>query len=403
MTNYLSFIRLQWPLITFGFLSVFWGNIGQSFFLSWFGADIQRELSISASQYGLYYAIGTLASSAVVMTIGGVVDKYSPRLLVALLAIFLGLACVLMAQVASVFILCVTLFLLRLCGQGLLPHTAQTIMIRSFEQQRGKAISLASSGVAVGEAILPTIIIALIAWLGWRQSWYVFAASVVILYLPLSYWLLAQNASTKMSSSKIVKEGANDASGRKDVLKDWRFWLILPTSLAAPFLVTGVFIQQNFLLEQKMWSSALLACGFIVYGVSHWLSAMISGSLVDRYSAKSLLLYLPLPLLAALVTLVVFDRAWSVFAFMGMFGVGIGALNTVINAAWAEIYGTKAIGSIRAMMTSLMIFSTAAAPWLFGLMIEQGWNDSQLFGVLAWGMLLVVLLNVPAYLSFNNR
>ncbi|NLQ16418.1 MFS transporter [Marinomonas sp. M1K-6] len=403
MTNYLSFIRLQWPLITFGFLSVFWGNIGQSFFLSWFGADIQRELSISAAQYGLYYAVGTLASSAVIMIIGGMVDKYPPRLLIVILAVFLALACVLMAQLSSVLMLCVTLFLLRLCGQGLLPHTAQTIMIRSFEKQRGKAISLASSGVAVGEAILPSIIIALIAWLGWRHSWYVFAASVLVLYLPLGYWLLVKSALQKAPVRKAKKEEAGDASGRRDVLKDWRFWLILPTSLAAPFLVTGVFIQQNFLLEQKMWSSALLASGFIAYGVSHWFSAMVAGSLVDKFSAKSLLLYLPMPLLAALIILVIFDGAWSVFVFMTLFGTGIGALNTVINAAWAEIYGTKAIGSIRAMMTSLMIFATAASPLLFGLMIEQGWNDTQLFGLLAWGMLLVSILNVPAYLSFKKR
>lgn len=403
MTSYLSFVRQQWPLLTFGFITVFWGNIGQSYFLSWYGADIQRELSISASQYGFYYAISTLASSAVVMTVGGVVDKYSPRLLILVLGVFLALACILMAQAASALVLCAALFLLRLCGQGLLPHTAQTIMIRSFKQQRGKAISLASSGVAVGEAMLPTVIIALIAWLGWRQSWYVFAVSVLVLYLPLAYWFLMKSAFTVASSSNELREEAGGASGRKDVLKDWRFWLILPTSLAAPFLVTGVFIQQNFLLEQKNWSSALLASGFIAYGFSHWLSAMAAGSLVDRFSAKSLLPYLCIPLLAALLMLAAFKGIWSIFVFMGLFGVGIGTLGTVINAAWAEIYGTKAIGSIRSMMTSLMIFSTAAAPWLFGLMIERGWNDAQLFGFLFAIMVMVAALNIPAYVSFKKR
>jgi hypothetical protein len=39
MNSYLSFIRQQWPLLAFGFVTIFVGNFGPSFFLSWYGVD----------------------------------------------------------------------------------------------------------------------------------------------------------------------------------------------------------------------------------------------------------------------------------------------------------------------------------------------------------------------------
>lgn len=404
MNSYFDFIRKQWPLLAFGFVTIFVGNFGQSFFLSWYGADIQRDLAISAIDYGLTYAIATLCSSITIMFVGGMIDRWAVRAFTTLVAIVLALACLFMANVTSPTMLFFAFYALRLTGQGLLPHTAQTTMIRCYTQQRGKAISIAGSGVAVGEVILPTIAVLLISWLGWRTSWLTLSAVVVCVYLPIAFYLLSKTDQISKLAKKTRSEGkSNIKSGRREVIADWRFWAILPSTLAAPFVVTGVFIQQNFLLTEKMWSPTLLANSFIAYGVMHWLSSMVAGTMVDRYGAKRLLSWFMLPLISGLMTLTYLDQSWSAILFMTLFGLGIGASSPIINALWAEIYGTEHIGAIRSMMTSLMILSTAAAPWFFGLFIELGWSDKSFFGMLTAAMMVVALIILPAQRSFTKR
>jgi len=401
MSSYLYFIRQQWPLLSFGFLTVFIGNVGQSFFLSWFGADIQKDLLMSAIDYGMVYAIATLCSSITIMFVGGLIDKWNVRRCVTLVAIILTMACVVMSYVFSPIMLFFAFYMLRLAGQGLLPHTAQTTMIRSYSHQRGKAISLASSGVALGEVILPIMVVSIISFLGWRVSWLVFAVIVIFSYLPLAYFLLAKSPQIEsygiIENSKIKKESK---SGRRQVMSDWRFWAILPATLAAPFVVTGVFIQQNFLLTQKEWMPSLLANSFIAYGMMHWFSSMVAGSLVDKYSAKKLLPFMTIPLFLGLCVLSLCNQSWSAIVFMTLFGMGIGASSPVINSLWAEVYGTDHIGAIRSMMTSLMIFSTAASPWLFGLFIELGWTDQSLFGALSLATFIIGIMVLPAYRAY---
>lgn len=369
-------------------------------FLSWFGADIQKDLMMSAIDYGMIYAIATLCSSVTIMFVGGLVDKWNTRNFVTMIALVLAMACVLMSYVVTPIMLFFAFYMLRLTGQGLLPHTAQTTMIRSYSHQRGKAISLAASGVAFGEVILPILVVLLISLVGWRSSWLVFSVIVVLVYLPMAYSLLAKSPQIKSHTMARSNDSKVDVGGRRQVMRDWRFWTILPSTLAAPFVVTGVFIQQNFLLTQKEWTPSLLANSFIAYGLMHWFSSMITGSMVDKYSAKQLLPFISIPLFLGLVVLSLFDQNWSSVAFMTLFGMGIGASGPVVNALWAEAYGTEHIGAIRSMMTSLMIFSTAAAPWVFGLFIESGWTDKSLFGALSIALFVSGLMVLPAYRAY---
>ena len=79
MQRYWQFVASSWPLLAFGFVSIFWGNLGQSFFISWYGASIQDSLSLSAGAYGTVYSSATLLSSLVIMAFGGMIDRWPLR------------------------------------------------------------------------------------------------------------------------------------------------------------------------------------------------------------------------------------------------------------------------------------------------------------------------------------
>ncbi|WP_292256996.1 MFS transporter [Marinospirillum sp.] len=387
-------------MLAFGFITIFWGNLGQSFFISWYGAGIQASLNLDAASYGMLYGLATLGSGITVLLLGGLIDRWPLRRFVVFSALLLLLATASLAWVSSSLMLVCSFYLLRLAGQGLMPHTAQTTMARYFNHQRGKALSLSASGVPAGEVLLPLLAVVLLGWLGWQQSWWVFSASVLLIYLPLALWLLRR--APQADELRLTPASVASGLGRLALLRDWRFWCVVPAVLSGPFFITGIFIQQGFILQQQGWSAAWLAQCFIAYGVIHWVTALSAGQLVDRFTARRLLPWAQLPLLAALLVLALFSHPVSALVFMALLGASVGLSSPIGTALWAELYGTGRLGSIRSMMVAFMVLATAAAPWLMGGLIEQGWSLTEIFLLGSGGVVLVLMLLLPVTIHLNR-
>lgn len=406
MRDYLRFVRHNLALLTFGFMAVFTGNLGQSFFIAWFGAGIQESLELSAGAYGSAYSLATLCSAVTVIWAGGLIDQMPLRRYVILISLGLALALLVLSQTQSLPLLLLGFFLLRLFGQSLLPHTGSTTMSRYFRDGRGKALSLASSGMPIGEIVLPVIAVASIAWVGWQATYLGLSLAVILVMLPLFLWLLSKSPRLDETSSpdqvtaKSATSNNNDKpAGRGAVLRDYRFWLALPGLIAGPFLLTGLFIHQNFLLSQKGWSMNWLATCFIIYGAVHWGSSLVSGALVDRLRAPRMLPWILVPLLACMLTAAFVPGQWSAILMMALLGIAAGAMPPVTGSLWPEIYGTARLGAIRAMNLSIMVLSTAMSPVLFGYFIDRSASAAQLYGACAVFVavaLVMMCLSYPA-------
>ena len=100
--------------------------------------------------------------------------------------------------------------------------------------------------------------------------------------------------------------------------------------------------------------------------------ALALGPLVDRIGALRLLpFYLP-PLGLGLIVLAAFDHPAAALAYMAALGLTSGASTTVINSAWAEIYGVASLGAIRSLVASLLVVASALSPVLVGRAIDLG-------------------------------
>ncbi len=389
----------------FGLITVFWGNFGQSFFISWYGASFQQSLHLSATSYGSVYSIATLASGLLLMWIGVAIDRIPLHWFVVFIALGLFSAALMLWQTSTVANLVVGIFMLRFFGQGLLPHIAITTMTREFSIHRGKAVSIATSGVPLGEILLPSLAVLLIANLGWQKSWLVVGLSVPLLYLPCAQWLLSrsrQKAYAEDTASVVekVRRLIPKQGSRRTLLRDYRFWLALPAILAAPFIITGLFIHQGFFLPQMGWTPLLFASCFVFYGIAHWLSSMYTGALVDRFSGVQLLKYYPLPMCVGLLVPVLVRGDWVAYALMISVGLSIGAGSPIIGSLWVEVYGTQHIGAIRALISSLSVISTSVSPILFGYLIDSGISGHMLF---MWLGLYVVMAITLSLFSYSAR
>ena len=144
--------------------------------------------------------------------------------------------------------------------------------------------------------------------------------------------------------------------------------------LAMPWIATGVFVYQSFITESKEWGEYVIAQSFMVYSILSVITLLVSGFLIDKFTSRRLLVFMNIPLMIASLVLVFSDISISAFIFLGLIGISNGFANVLGSATWAEIYGVKHIGSIKALTTALMVFSTAFGTALFGLLIDAGYS-----------------------------
>jgi len=373
------FKSLSLKVIIFGFIFTFFSSFGQSFFLGMFNSSIREALSITHGQFGSIYASATLLSSIVLVWIGKKIDDVNILKFASYVTIFLSISCFIFSKISSVIFLFIGIFLMRLAGQGLTTHTATTTISRFFEKNRGRALSIGWLGLSLAEFILPVLIVFLLTFIEWRNLW-ISISLIVIIVLPIvSYTLVKEvklDTRENTNSAKDLKEIRQWK--RIEVLKDYRFYIICMTMLAMPWIATGSFVYQSFITTSKGWGPYIIAQSFMAYSIFSVITLFVSGFLIDKFTSRKLLIYMNIPLFFATIVLFYFDSPISSFFFLGLVGISNGLANVLGSSTWAEIYGVKYIGSIKALTTALMVFSTAFGTALFGILIDINFTIEQI-------------------------
>ena len=375
--------NLNFKVILFGFIFTFFSSFGQSFFLGLFNSSIRDALSISHGQFGSIYASATLLSSLILVWFGKKIDDINILNFSYLVIILLASSCFFFSNISSVYYLFLAILFMRFSGQGMMSHTATTTISRFFNRSRGKALSTSWFGLSTSEFILPVLIIYLLTIYEWRDIWIVISL-IVILFLPAASFLLVKNLNLESREiNNLENRGKNKIKDwkRVEVLKDYRFYIISANMLAMPWIATGTFVYQSFILESKNWGPYIIAQSFMVYSIMSVITLFVSGFLIDKFTSRKILLYMNLPLLLATIVIIYFNNPFTAFIFLGLIGISNGFANVLGSSTWAEIYGVKYIGSIKALTTALMVFSTAFGTAFFGILIDRGFSVEKIAAI----------------------
>ena len=389
------FKNLSLKVIVFGFIFTFFSSFGQSYFIGIFNSSIRADLSITHGQFGTIYASATLLSSLVLIWIRKKIDDMDVFKFSIFVIILLSFACYFFSTIKIVPLLFVGIFFLRLSGQGLMSHTATTTVARFFEKTRGKALSVTWLGLSAAEFIMPVLMVFLLTITSWRNLW-ISISIVVLILLPIISFLLVKKL--KLDSRENVKHHDEKIDTnikqwtRSEVIRDYRFYIVTLNMLSMPSIATGVFVYQSFIVSSKNWGPFIMAQSFMVYSILSVITLTISGFLIDRYTSRKLLIYMNIPLFISALVLFSFNSSFSSFIFLGLIGITNGFANVLGSSTWAEIYGVKYIGSIKALTGGLMLFATAAGTAIFGLLIDAGYSINSIAIFSSIYIAIIVLL-----------
>ena len=369
------FNSLKFKVILFGFIFTFFSSFGQSYFLGLFNSSIRDALSITHGQFGSIYASATLCSSLLLIWVGKKIDDVNIFKFALFVIILLSFACFFFSKVSSVFLLFIAIFLMRFSGQGMMSHTASTTISRYFTRTRGRALSISWFGLSSAEFIMPVLMVYLLTIIDWQNLWLIFSITVLII-LPIASFLLIKNLNldSRENSDENIKEVEIKQWNRREVIKDYRFYIISLNMLAMPWIFTGFAVFQSFVQTSKGWGPYVIAQSFMSYSILSVLTLFLSGFLIDKFTSRKLLIYMNIPLLFSVIVLYFFDTPITAFLFLGLVGISNGFANILGSSTWAELYGVKYLGSIKALTTALMVFATAFGTALFGLLIDLGFT-----------------------------
>ncbi|MFN4155336.1 MAG: MFS transporter [Paracoccaceae bacterium] len=372
MTSLIEFLRRNAPWLFAGFLLTFSSSFGQTFFIAVFAGDIRQEFGLTNAGWGGIYALATMASASVMVFMGGLTDKFRVRLIGPVILIGLAVATAMMSLSTGLVALTLAIFLLRLMGQGMMTQTAMVAMSRWFVATRGRAISIAALGVALGEAMLPLAFVGLMGWFDWRVLWLAASAFLLIAALVIVLVLKAERTPQAMAreSTAVGMLGRNWT--RAEALRHWLFWLTLPALVGPAAWNTAFFFHQVHFAGAKGWAHFDLVKLFPVFSATAVGSMLLTGWLVDRVGAARITgLYL-FPL-AVGYGLIGSAQGLGLGAVALIFmGLSVGASSTMSAALWAEFYGTANLGRIRAMTGAFMVLGSAIGPGICGWLIDRG-------------------------------
>ena len=370
MTDFLNFTRRDWKPLSFGVLLMALSSFGQTFYISLFGEHLRTDFQISNGEFGSLYALATIASAFTLTRVGRWIDHTSVERYTMGVALVLSGACVAMAFGQNVILLAITLYFLRLGGQGLMVHTAKTTVARHFSSNRGKALSITSMGIAASEALLPIAVVGGILLIGWRNTWLAGAVLVIVGTLAALRALPKKLANREMEGIAGSPDG--HSTEKLSLWRDKRLLFTLPALLATPFISTGFFFHQASVAQEKGWSLAWVATCFLGFALARTVAMLATGPLVDRFGALRILPYCLLPVGVSVTIVAFFSHSLSVPFYLASMGLAAGAASILATAVWVELYGARHLARVRSSVGAAEVLASGLAPVAMGWLIDFG-------------------------------
>ena len=367
----INFIYKNIHLLFFGFLIAFSSGFGQTFFISLFSNDFRQTFNLTNTEFGSLYSIATVLSAITIIWAGKLIDTVSLKKYTLVIVLGLGMTCLMASIVFNIFFLFLTIYFLRLFGQGLMGHTSRTTMARYFKANRGKALAISGFGFSFGEMIYPFVVVILILTFGWRVTWFSSSVFIIIFFGVFLYYLLNKN-NFKSETGFENEDIQNSFSWRRrDVLTDLKFYLYLPLTLFMSFTVTGFLFHQVFIGQLNNWTMFNIAQSFIFYAICGIGGSLVSGLLVDKFSGRSVITFHLIPMALIFIVMLFSNHIFVLYLYMAGLGLSNGFTENMSNSLWAEMYGVKNLGAIRSLLTFFGVLASAASPFLYGLILDE--------------------------------
>ena len=343
---------------------------------------------LSTASSGAFILMGVL-----VLCVGYLSDRYSPRLLLSITGLLFGLGVASTSFITEPIhlILIVCIFV----GIGMSTHDVVTLssIAKSFDKRLGIMTGITKTGAAMGQVCIPPFLALLIILFEWKQA-------IAILGILSGVILLIAASMMRISSqATLIKTTEVSGMWAKEARKTVTFWklgsiqflffsalMTIPVHIAIHGIDLGMSPAKASLLLSAIGFASI--AGRIVVGFS-----------VDRLGARVTYIICFCPLILSLFAYREISSHTPLFIITLMYGFSHGSFFTVVSPAVKEYFGMKSHGDIFGNLLFLGTIGGAICPIIAGLIFDRsGSYDLAFLGLAIFASIgLIMSLLLPSY------
>ena len=367
--------RRRRSIILTGAVLIALSGPGQTAGFSVFVDPITEALDVTRSQLTFAYLLGTLAASTTGTWLGRRLDRDGVASGLRLVAIALGTAAVLAAFSPNLIVLTIAIYGLRSFGQTGMSLSATVFVAKNVLERRGAALGLLTAVGGSAIALTPLIASRLIPEFGWRTTWVILGSVVVVVGLITSTRMVRPRLEHPNPLDDPADTTADEVLAPRHLRRNG-FLVVTAGYATTGFVSTALAFHQIAVLGERGISATAAAGNFVPQSLAAAAVALGVGRLVDRVPGR-IVIPIDMLLLAAAVGSVSFVD--SNLGAVG-FGIALGSAASAMAASegtlLARWIGTATLGTWRGRMTSVMVISTAIAPFAFTLIADAAGSFS---------------------------
>ena len=331
--------------------------------------------------------------------IGRLNDRFGPRYLMSVTAIFLGAGCVLMARLTSLWQLYLFYGIIFGIGLSSIDVIALTTIARWFSSRRGFMTGIAKVGTGAGQFAIPLLASGLILTYGWRWSFVTIGLGVTVILIAMAQFMrrdpgaLAKNRQPAATRQHEPSPESAASLSLPKALRTVQLWTICLLNL---FLVFCLMIIMLHIVPHARDTGIppMKAAGILsTIGAVSMLGRFVSGMVIDRQGSKTVMVFCFILLLAGLGWLQVAHEVWMLYLFAAVYGLAHGGFFTAISPLVAEWFGIHSHGALFGIVVFFGTTGGALGPLFAGHLFDQSGSYQSTFQMItAMAVIAMVLL-----------
>lgn len=354
------------------------------------------------------HSLAFFMSGLLAIFVGRMNDRLGPRIVMTVTAFLLGLGLLLMSRLSAAWQIYLFYGILFGMGMSSADVIALSTTARWFVRRRGIMTGVVKVGTGAGQLLIPLAASGLIARFGWRTSYLIIGAFVMLALIAIAQVLRRDpshmgllpdgDRSTEISGPNIPERGIS----LRQAIRGRPFWTICFANIAIISCLM-VIILHIVPHTTDLGLSAATAAGILatIGGIS-MAGRLGIGIAIDRVGTRTCILVCFILFVSAFLWIQLAKERWMLILFALVYGFGHGGYFTLLSPLVAERFGIRSHGVLFGIVVFAGSVGGGIGPILAGHIFDVTGSYSPAFWIcaavitLGFGLLLSLRQKTPA-------
>jgi MFS family permease len=380
-----------WIILPIAILGTLATSPGQTFMISVFNPSFRETLHLSLSQLTGAYMAGTILAAIPQSYMGVWMDRLGIRRMLLLVVSIFGLACLFVSQVSSLWMLFLAFLFLRMFGQGALELLSSNMLGMWFRKRLGTLTGIAGVTSSLFIGVIPLLVLSSINQIGWRSTYILAGAVVVIVIVPLALFFFINRpeeinrcldgGSTPINQTALLEELSEEKSlTLRQALRTRSYWIATLLMMSWAAIGTGITFNLLPIFTAKGLTETQAAAVFTTIMFISAGTRLLGGFLADRVPLRWIAVCNQILYAFGILLIVILPAGWVTAGYTILVGLAQGLFSGFNNTIWVRFFGRTHLGKIRGTVATAGVAGSSVGPFLLGLIFDRfGSFDPALF------------------------